>query len=162
MRALGRYFTFRSTSQALAFRRILGTYDIACQFEIHFLERLIKNFGDLCPGLSTAVQKYLIWRIPKMHEKDHKSCFEPRYSLNYTKGAGRSHHEGIEQSWAESKQSGGSTRQMNHGHRHDTLNDFHNFWNWRKMEGMGTYLVLFKYYCKLLIYARYISQIETS
>ncbi|KAK0207492.1 hypothetical protein IW262DRAFT_1469444 [Armillaria fumosa] len=53
---------------------------------------------------------------------------------------GRSHGEGIEPSWAETKQSGGSTRQMNHGHHHDKLNDFHNFWNWLKVENMCEYL----------------------
>jgi hypothetical protein len=26
---------------------------------------------------------------------------------------------------------------MNHGHRHDTLNDFHNYWNWNKLRGLG-------------------------
>ncbi|KAF6742705.1 hypothetical protein DFP72DRAFT_790275, partial [Ephemerocybe angulata] len=52
--------------------------------------------------------------------------------LNYFDGAGRLHGEGIEPSWAETKQSGGSTQHMNHGHRHDTIIDFHNYWNWRK------------------------------
>ncbi len=46
-----------------------------------------------------------------------------RFSLKIFKGAGQNHGEGIEQSWAESKQSGGSTCQMNHGHQHDKLND---------------------------------------
>ncbi|KAJ8090968.1 hypothetical protein PM082_024892 [Marasmius tenuissimus] len=75
-----------------------------------------------------------------MHLDGHKLLCRKLFSLNYLKGAGRIHGEGIEQSWAESKQSGGSTRQMNHGHRHNIIIDLHNFWNWLKTESMVSYL----------------------
>ena len=31
---------------------------------------------------------------------------------------------------------------MNHGHRHDKLNDYHNFWNWCKVQKMSKLLDL--------------------
>ncbi|KAK0491690.1 hypothetical protein IW261DRAFT_1291504, partial [Armillaria novae-zelandiae] len=70
--------------------------------------------------------------VLKMHLNGHIEKCKYEFSLNYVKGMGRSHGEGIEASWVETKQSGSSTRQMNHGHCHDKLNDFHNYWNWVK------------------------------
>lgn len=80
--------------------------------------------------------------VPKKHLDGHKEDCRYRFSFNYTKGTGRSHGEGIEQGWFESKQAGGSTRQMNHGHRHDTLNDINNDWNWTKLQDLGDYLTV--------------------
>ena len=75
--------------------------------------------------------------MPKKHLDGHKENCKYRFSLNYAKGVGRGHGEGIETSWAEAKQSGGSTRQMNHGHRHDVLIDLLNNWNFEKLRGLG-------------------------
>jgi hypothetical protein len=33
---------------------------------------------------------------------------------------------------------GGQLKQMNHGHRHDELNNFHGDWNWRKTMSLST------------------------
>ncbi|KAF9024287.1 hypothetical protein BDZ89DRAFT_954844 [Hymenopellis radicata] len=142
-----RFVSSHSINLARFFRRILTTYDVACQFEIHFGTRVLKNFPNLAEMLPALVDliKFL---VPKMHLDGHKDNCRYRYSLNYFQGAGRTYAEGIEGSWAESKQSGGSTRQMNHGHRHDTIIDFHNFWNWAKFERMSTSL------CDHLISAR--------
>ncbi|KAF6743234.1 hypothetical protein DFP72DRAFT_828383 [Ephemerocybe angulata] len=74
--------------------------------------------------------------VPKMHLSGHKEDCRYRYLLNYQDGAGHLHGEGIEPTWAETKQSGGSTQHMNHGHHHDTINDFHNYWNWQKVRLM--------------------------
>ncbi|KAK0207413.1 hypothetical protein IW262DRAFT_1282110, partial [Armillaria fumosa] len=89
------------------------------------------NFIDIAD-----IVKAIVCLVPKMHPNDHIEQCRYKYSLNYIEGMGRSHGEGIEPSWAETKQSGGSTRQMNHGHHHNKLNDFHNFWNWLKVENM--------------------------
>lgn len=72
--------------------------------------------------------------VPKMHLFGHIDDCRYKFSLNFFPSAARLYGEGIEGSWSESKQSGGSTRQMNHGHRHDKLNDYHNFWNWKKVQ----------------------------
>ncbi|KAG7090398.1 hypothetical protein E1B28_009517 [Marasmius oreades] len=136
VRAIQRYAVgAKSLVRARFFRRILSTYDIACQFGVYFFQRTAKQFPDM-----VWLIDFVRWMIPKMHLDGHNSDCRVQFSLNYLKGAARMHGEGIEQSWAESKQSGGSTRQMNHGHRHDTINDLHNFWNWRKAVNMATYL----------------------
>ncbi|KAG7086172.1 hypothetical protein E1B28_002131 [Marasmius oreades] len=135
IRAVRRYVVGTSLVHARFFRRILSTYDIACQFGVHFFQRTAKHFPDMAWLID-----FVRWMVPKMHLDGHNTDCRIRFSLNYLKGAARMHGEGIEQSWAESKQSGGSTRQMNHGHRHDTIIDLHNFWNWTKAMNMATYL----------------------
>ena len=50
---------------------------------------------------------------------------------------GRTGGECIEGTWGEAKQAGGMTKEMNAGHRHDTLNDFFNDWNWVKAQNLG-------------------------
>ncbi|KAJ7476653.1 hypothetical protein FB451DRAFT_1173522 [Mycena latifolia] len=60
-------------------------------------------------------------------------------SLNWTKWMGRTDGERIEGNWAEAKQAGGMTKEMNAGHRHDTLNDFFNDWNWIKVQNLERY-----------------------
>lgn len=127
-----RRFMSSSLDRVKFFKRFITTYDVACQFEVHFGERIFKSFPDLAP-----IVDLINFLVPKMHLDGHKDKCKYRFALNYFQGAGRTHGEGIEQSWAESKQSGGSSRQMNHGHRHDTIIDFHNFWNWVKFELMG-------------------------
>ncbi|KAF8963730.1 hypothetical protein BDZ97DRAFT_1637389, partial [Flammula alnicola] len=108
--------------------RILVTYDVACQYFIHLKSRFLLSFAALAPLIDIVNML-----VPKKHLDGHKEDCRYRFSLNYTKGSGRSHGEGVEVSWSESKQAGASTRQMNHGHRHDTLNDLHNDWNWCKI-----------------------------
>ena len=129
---LRRFLFLQWIQRAKYFLRIVETYDVACQYYVYLKARFEANFPDLAHIIDIM---YLL--VPKKHLDGHKDNCKYRFSLNYTEGVGRSHGEGIEASWAESKQSGGSTRQMNHGHRHDTINDLHNYWNWNKLRGLG-------------------------
>lgn len=64
-----------------------------------------------------------------------------RYSTNYMPSSGHFHGETAEYYWPELNQVGAFTRQMNNGHRHDTINDHHGDWNWKKITKMGVYLL---------------------
>ncbi|KAJ7479061.1 hypothetical protein FB451DRAFT_1031983 [Mycena latifolia] len=75
--------------------------------------------------------------VPKMHLQGHKDDCRYHWSLNWTKWMDRTDGERIEGNWAEAKQAGGMTKEMNAGHRHDTLNDFFNDWNWIKVQNLG-------------------------
>ncbi|KAF9471253.1 hypothetical protein BDN70DRAFT_977471 [Pholiota conissans] len=130
--ALRRFTVNRSLQGARFFSRILLSYDVACQYYVHLVKRFNVSFPDL---LDIVKQIQLL--VPKKHLDGHKDDCKYRFSFNYTQGTGRSHGEGIEQGWFETKQAGGSTRQMNHGHRHDTLNDFNNDWNWVKLQDLA-------------------------
>ncbi|KAK7027953.1 hypothetical protein VNI00_015036 [Paramarasmius palmivorus] len=123
------------TEAAKWFRRILLLYDVVCQFRVNLPERFQLQFPDLAPVIE--VMRTL---IPKMHLYGHVEPCKYKYSLNFYPSSGRTHGEGIETSWSESKQAGGSTRQMNHGHRHDKIIDNHNEWNWVKLMDMAASL----------------------
>lgn len=138
--ALSRYAAAAiSLGRAKYFRRILVTYDIACQYFIHLRSRFLAAslvYPEFDVGPFIDIMNML---VPKMHLSGHKDDCKYRFSLSYSDGTGRLHGEGIEPSWGETKQSGGSTQHMNHGHRHDTIIDFHNYWNWCKVRNMSTY-----------------------
>ncbi|KAF7973122.1 hypothetical protein HWV62_16156 [Athelia sp. TMB] len=116
---------------ASCLRWILLTYDINCQYGIKLVERFQRSF----PGLVGVADK-LILLVGKMHLRGHKEDCQYRFSLNYTDCCARTAGEAIEGSWRESKQAGASTQEMNPGHRHDTLTDFHNDWNFKKVQGL--------------------------
>ncbi|KAF6764485.1 hypothetical protein DFP72DRAFT_799713 [Ephemerocybe angulata] len=133
-RALRRFLPALTLGRAKFFKHIVVTYDVACQYFVKLKERFKLSF----PLSDVSVMVDMIHMlVPKMHLAGHKEDCRYRFSLNYFDGAGRLHGEGIEPSWAETKQSGGSTQHMNHGHRHDTIIDFHNYWNWRKNRMMS-------------------------
>lgn len=113
-------------------RFICYSYDINCQNEIHRVRRFLKWFPELAPLVQSMVNV-----IPKMHIHNHIDDCTYRYSLNYTPCMGNTCGEGIETTWAEGNQTAGSTKKENRGHRQDTLDDFHGYWNWGKVIKMG-------------------------
>ncbi|KDQ18432.1 hypothetical protein BOTBODRAFT_171279 [Botryobasidium botryosum FD-172 SS1] len=111
---------------------IMFLYDIACQYWIN----LLKQFKASFPGqVSTAVT--LRYGVGKLHIQGHTDDCMYRHSLNYMECCGRTHGEVVETCWAEGNQAGVSTREMNAGHRHNALDDFHGDWNWRKVQKMS-------------------------
>ena len=126
------YALANSLRTARHLKYIILTYDINCQYEKNLMERFAVHFPDL-----QDVVKNLVCLIPKLHQRGHKDDCQYKFSLNYTQCCGRTGGELIEGSWSEAKQAGGSTQEMNHGHRHDTLTDLQNDWNWIKNQNMG-------------------------
>ena len=112
-------------------RFVSFSYDIECQHSINRTARFSKWFPHLVP-----IVKGIIGCIPKMHIHNHKDDCIYRYSFNYTPCVGCTCGEGIETTWAEANQTAGSTKE-NRGHHHDTLDDFHSYWNWEKIVKMG-------------------------
>ena len=107
---------------------IVISYDIECN---HCVNR-VKRFAEHFPELLDVVQR-IKGCIPKAHLRNHKDDCQYRYSFNYTDGVGRTCGEGIEIGWVEENQTSGSTKEMNAGRRHDTLDDFNNYYNWEKV-----------------------------
>ncbi|KAF8520555.1 hypothetical protein JB92DRAFT_2786172 [Gautieria morchelliformis] len=107
------------------------TYDVACQYMVHLVTRFRQHFPTLVPVVfrMTAL-------IPKMHLAGHKLDCGYRWSLKFTYGMGRTCGELIETVWSELNQANGSVKEMNHGHRHDTLDDLYSDWNWSKVQNM--------------------------
>ncbi|KDQ15073.1 hypothetical protein BOTBODRAFT_109348 [Botryobasidium botryosum FD-172 SS1] len=109
-------------------------YDIACQYWINLLKRFKSSFPEQVPTADT-----LRYGVGKLHVQGHEESCMYGFSLNYLECCGRTHGEAVETCWAEGNQAGASTREMNASHRHDTLDDFHGDWNWRKVQNMCSF-----------------------
>jgi Kyakuja-Dileera-Zisupton transposase len=132
----------------------VGSYDIACQWSKHLLERL-KRLPAL---VRLNIISSLTFVIPKLHIYGHKLQCQLDYSFHYHPGVGNTDGEGIERSHSFIGPMGTMTREMGPGSRHDTLDDGWGFWNWLKLvslrrffallSGTSTNLLLFSSYFK--------------
>ncbi len=109
------------------------SYDVACIIIRNILNRCREHFPAMVP-----IMEKLQILLPKLHMYAHKDLCQVIYSLVFSSGFGLSHGEGVETPWAEFNIAGLPTREMTAGARHDALTDLFNFWNWRKVERMGT------------------------
>ncbi|THV04648.1 hypothetical protein K435DRAFT_649011 [Dendrothele bispora CBS 962.96] len=118
---------------------VVLTYDIACQYHVNLIRRFTENLSDtqFAGRHLEDVVSGITCLVPKLHLQGHIANCQYRYSLNFTKFMGRTCGEGIEGTWAEAKQAGGMTREMNAGHRIDTLNAIQNDWNLMKMHKLA-------------------------
>ncbi|KAJ3816710.1 hypothetical protein F5880DRAFT_1512414, partial [Lentinula raphanica] len=92
-------------------------YDAECSYSVHHQERFASS-EYLCDQ-KEFVRKFE-YGIPDLHIKGHQDdC--------------HFHGETAEFYWVELNQVGGYTRQMNDGHREETITAHHNDWNHRKM-----------------------------
>ncbi|KAG6806717.1 hypothetical protein H0H92_010276, partial [Tricholoma furcatifolium] len=91
--------------------------------------------------LQLAGDTVMSWAVPKFHLPAHKpECHGP-FALNYMHGVGRTDDEGVERNWAWLNGAAPSTSQMGPGSRHDTLDDFIGFSNFRKTVDYGDTLL---------------------
>jgi hypothetical protein len=114
-------------------------YDIWCLFNVNLKKRFLKYF----PKLAHLIDK-MRGAIPKMHVKNHVEACQLLWAFNYIKCSGETYGEKIESSWGEGNQAAGSTKEMNDGHRHDALDDFHGYWNWCKLHKLREFEHLFQ------------------
>ncbi|KAJ7051625.1 hypothetical protein C8F01DRAFT_1066754 [Mycena amicta] len=103
------------------------TYDIACEYVIHLHERFAQHFPDL-----VHLVDRIRWGIPALHVQGHQESCTYLFGTAYMDCVGHFHGESAEQYWPEANQLGPHVRQMNHGHRQDTLINHHGDWNWKK------------------------------
>jgi hypothetical protein len=92
--------------------------------------------------LVSSPRLIITYVIPKFHIQSHQpKCIE-MYSVNFTKGGGRSDCEKVETGWSGLNQLEYSVREQNAGHRRDTITDNVNDHN-RKKEGViGVWIYL--------------------
>lgn len=118
--------------------RKVASYDIACQWSIHLLERMAALPSHIRPIIPSGTLRYA---IPKLHIESHKLHCQLNYSLNLLPGAGRTDGEGIKRSWANMGLVANSTKEMGPGARHDTIDDHWGNWNWQKTVSLGKFIL---------------------
>ncbi|KAJ7588670.1 hypothetical protein C8J56DRAFT_1077886, partial [Mycena floridula] len=107
------------------------SYDCVCQFCVHVCTRFGDKFKDL-----VEVINCMRWCIPALHVQNHKDACMYLFAAAYMKYVGHFHGETAEHYWPEFNQLGPHVKQMNGGHRQDTIIDHHSDWNWKKMMQM--------------------------
>ncbi|KAJ7131849.1 hypothetical protein C8R43DRAFT_956812 [Mycena crocata] len=114
----------------------IASYDCNCQFCVNVGTR----FGRSELSKVKALIQIFRWSIPFVHVKGHKADCEYLFSCAYKQCAAHFHGETAEYYWPALNQIGGFIRQMNPGHRHDTIIDCHGDWNWGKKSNAGRLL----------------------
>lgn len=128
-------FIFLSVILHFLVLRVVASYDIACQWSVNLMVRALTYAASLHPP---TFMKF-VYLVPKFHLPVHvKTCWS-KYSYNFCKWVGRTDGEGVERLWSWLNRIANSTSQMSAGSRWDTLDDFCNFNNWRKVKGLGTF-----------------------
>ncbi|KAJ7166380.1 hypothetical protein C8R43DRAFT_1103994 [Mycena crocata] len=120
----------------LAFEKIdkVVTYDIACEYYVKIKARF-RDSPDLV-DVADIVDR-IRWGIPALHVTGHKSDCTYQFGTAYMDCIGHFHGETAEAYWPSANKIGGHARQMNNGHRQDTLIDNANDWNWKKTVNMS-------------------------
>ncbi|KAJ7834169.1 hypothetical protein B0H13DRAFT_1653377 [Mycena leptocephala] len=113
------------------------SYDIACQWRKHLLERILKLPGEM----QLDFEKFLFeCGLPVWHASSHEGECTNRNSLSFLPGVGKTDGEGIERLWAELNAFSYHTKNMGLGHRADTLEDKISYHNWMKNLGQANIL----------------------
>ncbi|RXW17173.1 hypothetical protein EST38_g8682 [Candolleomyces aberdarensis] len=115
----------------------LISYDIACQWYICLMERLISiSQGCVLLNPETVVR----FVVPKFHLPAHIPACCNRFAFMLTPGAGLGNGKAPEHGWGESNPLGPSTQEMGPGSRRDTLDGHFGDYNWRKIVKLGAFL----------------------
>lgn len=120
---------------------LIASYDIACQWLVHFHERVGTFPSHIQIDLPTPDSGELHYAIPKYHFRAHKEAGHNRYSLHLMHGVGRICGKQIERTWPKHSETAGSTQEMGPGSRQDTLEDHFSYTNWRVLVTLGTSLL---------------------
>ena len=114
----------------------LVIYDICCQWIIHFRKRVSES-----EFLKLAESLELTGAVGKWHLAAHiPDCF-PKYSLNFVEGAGQVEGEILETLWSRMDEVAGLAQSMSAAHHQETIDEYMNDNNWRKIVWMGGHLL---------------------
>ncbi|KAK6992758.1 hypothetical protein R3P38DRAFT_141697 [Favolaschia claudopus] len=127
-------------------RWILLSYDVWCQY----FKKITERFAEWFPGLRDLIER-LTGIVPKMHIRNHIAQCQTQWSSLFIEFIAFLIGELIEGAWGEMNQFAGATKEANHGHRHDMLDDALGQWNWDKVIHMpATLLRLFREACSAI------------
>jgi hypothetical protein len=128
-------YVFFSGLRKSEYKRIVVSYDIACQWGVNFDDRLATKFPiDWLNNMKQTTFKKL---VPKFHLPAHIEKCQRDFSFNYTLHVGRTDGKAPERGWSKINGLAGSTREMGPGSRRDTLEDHMGDGNWKKVVGLG-------------------------
>ena len=143
---LGRYIyiDFAKVSalqRYLKLKLLVGSYDIYCQYIIHFRERLEVEFTpemlDELESIKDPNLPAIVAAVGKYHLSMHKPACRPFFSLHNLPGACMDCGETCERLWGITNAVSRRTKEMSAGYRQDALNDLYGDHNVRRVHGLG-------------------------
>ncbi|KAJ7602950.1 hypothetical protein DFH06DRAFT_1350766 [Mycena polygramma] len=153
-RYLNMDYLFFMSLRASPLRRLYVSYDIACQWHKTIWERM-KVFSEYPEVQFIDGTKYLVFLVPKFHLPAHIELCNILFSFNLTPFVGRTDGEAPERGWADANRLANSTSISGPGARRDTLDVHFQYWNWKKIVGLGrTLLDRMKKYLPLMLETR--------
>ena len=128
------YFFLSSLRTGYLPRRLVVSYDIACQWS-----RNISKRCDIYPAnaVSRGDLEEIVYLVPKFHLPAHINQCQVNYSFNLIPHVGRTDGEAPERGWAAINAVASSTKEMGPGSRRDTIDDHFGDYNWRKISQIG-------------------------
>ncbi|KAJ7058293.1 hypothetical protein C8F01DRAFT_1305830 [Mycena amicta] len=120
-------------------KRLVLSYDIACQWQIHLRSRVLSilDKSNIPPSLDDFHIQFV---LPVWHAAAHEISCQMANSPSYAEGVGRTDGEGIERTWAVLNPISFSTKEMGKGNRRDTIEDKIDHINFEKNVGEGEVL----------------------
>ena len=123
--------------------RLVRAYDIVCQHAINLKVRA-EQLAELMPKFRSAYKMFpeemkILMAIGKFHMEAHGMDCHYRYSFRYLPGVGMTDGEAQERIWSGQNGIALRTREQASGHRHDTLNYFHDDRNYQKANALRKY-----------------------
>ncbi|THU95867.1 hypothetical protein K435DRAFT_819601 [Dendrothele bispora CBS 962.96] len=127
-------FLFSCTLKGVEYLCIVVSYDIACQWSIHFWKRM----EELDPSIKVRfTESGVKFMVPKFHLRAHQlSCHVP-FNFEYAIGGGQTHGEVIEEGWAQGNKAAAQTKEMGPGTRAQTIDDIFGWCNFRTIQNLG-------------------------
>jgi hypothetical protein len=117
---------------SLGLSEAVVAYDVACQWSIHFEERVNQSTHLKLPkGLS------YIPVVGKFHLAAHVDACFAHFSLNFVQGAGQQDGEVLETLWSGLNKAAGSTRAMTKPYRQEMIDAHMLDSNWKKLVNIG-------------------------
>ncbi|KAJ7048214.1 hypothetical protein C8F01DRAFT_1268135 [Mycena amicta] len=128
---------FFSAIMTLIFLWLTVSYDIACQWKVHLLERMKTLPSHLQRDFEEAKLQF---GIPVWHADSHEDDCRDANALGLKSGVGKTDGEAIERVWSKTNAASFSTKEMGLGHRADVLDDVIDNHNFLKNLGLGNAL----------------------
>jgi len=114
---------------------VVISYDIACQWFTNFWHRV--EAESTPPLLKPRPSLQIRALVPKFHLESHNPKCHAAFSFNYDPDVARTDGEGVERNWSVMNGIASAVSMMGAGGRWDTIDDFCNFTNYRKVVGTG-------------------------
>ncbi|PIL32951.1 hypothetical protein GSI_05069 [Ganoderma sinense ZZ0214-1] len=125
----------------LKLKMLVGSYDIYCQYIIHFRERLEAEFPPEMLDELESIQDVnipdIVAAVGKYHLSMHKPACRPFFSLHNLPGACMDCGETCERLWGITNAVSRRTKEMSAGYRQDALNDLYGDHNVQRVHGLG-------------------------